>query len=49
MRLQRQARHLSQRSDDRRAHGKIWHEMSVHHVHMNAVRSGTLGLGHLFA
>jgi len=49
MRLQRQARHSSQRFDDRRAHGKIWHEMSVHDVHMNAVRSSTLGLGHLFA
>jgi hypothetical protein len=49
MRLQRQARHLPQRADDGCAHGKIGHEMSIHHVDVDPVRPGTLGLGHLFA
>ena len=49
VRLQRQARHPPQRADDRRSHRKIGHEMSVHHVDVDAVRSGTLSLGHLIA
>src|SRR5262249_57360901 len=43
------ARHPSQRSDDRRSHGKIRHEMSIHDVDVDAVRSRALGLGHLLA
>ena len=49
VRLKRQARHSSQRVDDRRSHRKIGHKMSVHHVHVDAVRSGTLSLCHLIA
>ena len=45
----RQARHLPQRADDRRTHGNVGHEMSVHHVDVDAVRAGSLSLGHLIA
>ena len=38
-----------QRADDRRSHRKIGHEMSVHYVHVDAVRSGTRSLCHLIA
>ena len=49
VRLQRQARHSPQRADDRCSHRKIGHEMSVHHVDVDAIRAGSLSLGHLIA
>ena len=49
VRFQRQARHSSQRLDNHRAQRKVRHEMSVHHVNVDSVRSRTLGLGHLIA
>jgi hypothetical protein len=49
VRLQRQMRRPPQRSDDRCSHGNVGHEMSIHHVHVDAIRAGTLSLGHLIA
>ena len=42
-------RHFPQRADDRRAHRNVGHEMPVHDVDMDAIRAGSLGLGHLIA
>jgi hypothetical protein len=49
MRLQRQARHPPERVDNRWSHGKVGDEMPVHHVHMDAICSGALGLRNLIA
>ena len=49
VRLQRQARHFSQRVDDRWSHREVRHEMPIHHVHVYAVRSGPLSLCNLIA
>src|SRR5262245_1163036 len=49
MDLERQPRHLAQRLDDDRPHADVRHEVAVHHVHMNAVGAGALGLGDLLA
>src|SRR5438309_781612 len=35
--------------DDRRAHRKVGHEMSVHDVDMNPIGAGPLGFNHLLA
>src|SRR5271165_6920700 len=47
--FQRQARRFPQGSDDRYAHGKIGHKMSIHHVDVDPVCAGAFGLGHLIA
>ena len=49
MGFQGQARYLAKRFDDWRAHRNVGHEMAVHHVHVNAVRSTAFSLGHLLA
>ena len=48
MGLQVQARHPPQRSDDRRPHRDVGHEVSIHHVHVDTVSPGLLSLSHLF-
>jgi len=47
VRFQRQTRHPAQGFDDGSAHGNVRHKMSVHDIHMDAIRPGLFGLGDL--
>src|SRR5258707_4362728 len=47
VRLQWQTSHLPQGLDDWSAERNVGHEVSVHHIDMDAVGPGLLGLGHL--
>jgi len=40
-------RHSPKRLDDRGAHGEIRHEVSIHHIDVDPIRPGPLGLDHL--
>ncbi len=47
MRFEGQTRHSPKRLDDRGAHGEIRHEVSIHHIDVDPIRPGPLGLDHL--
>jgi len=47
MRFEGQMRHSPKRLDDRGAHGEIRHEVSIHHIDVDPIRPGPLGLDHL--
>jgi len=49
MDLERKLGHPPKGLDDRRAHGQIRHEMSVHHVDVDPVGSSLFRLGYLLA
>jgi len=49
MDLEGQIRHSPKGLDDLGAHRKIQHEVSVHHIDVDAVGSTLFGLGHLLA
>jgi hypothetical protein len=47
MYLEGQLRHPPNGLNDRRAHGEIWHEVSIHHVDVDPIGPRVLRLGHL--
>src|SRR4030095_16591946 len=49
VRLQRQTRYLAKRLDDRRPNRNVRYEVSIHDIHVDAIRPGLLRLAHLLA
>src|SRR5262245_53622728 len=49
MHLQRQPCYRPQRFDDHGAEGNVRHEVTIHHIDVDAIRAAPLGLGYLLA
>lgn len=47
VRLEGETGDLAKRADKGRTHGKVGHELSVHHVNMDPVGAGCFSLRHL--
>ena len=43
MHIQRHRNRFAQRAHDRRPNGDVWHEMTIHHVNMQQLRSSVDG------